>query len=83
MPAVALEHSSGILLDVQVIEFEGRTEVSLLGLSACGEGQPLVEQVVLRRPNGQEAPDSPSETQPCRSQARVHSCGPTGVDPVS
>lgn len=40
VPAVALEHSSGILLDVQVIEHEGRTEVSLLGLSACGEGQP-------------------------------------------
>lgn len=43
VPAIALQHSSGILLDVQVIDLDGRTVVSLLGISACGEGEPPAE----------------------------------------
>ncbi|WP_274179304.1 hypothetical protein [Microbacterium plantarum] len=43
VPAIALKHSSGMLLDVQVIDLDGRTVVSLLGVSACGEGKPPAE----------------------------------------
>ncbi|WP_143738904.1 hypothetical protein [Microbacterium sp. Yaish 1] len=43
VPAIALKHSSGMLLDVQVIDLDGRTVVSLLGVSACGEGEPPAE----------------------------------------
>lgn len=43
VPAIALKHSSGMILDVQVIDLDGRTVVSLLGVSACGEGEPPAE----------------------------------------
>jgi hypothetical protein len=43
VPAIALQHSSGMLLDVQVTDLDGRTVVSLLGISACGEGEPPAE----------------------------------------
>ncbi|WP_172407841.1 hypothetical protein [Microbacterium sp. AISO3] len=43
VPAIAFRHSSGILFDVQVIDLDRRTVVSLPGISACGEGEPPAE----------------------------------------
>lgn len=39
-PAVALDHSGGTVLDVQVLEIDGGIVIDLLGLTACGVGQP-------------------------------------------
>ncbi|WP_181021932.1 hypothetical protein [Microbacterium sp. Ru50] len=39
VPAIAFRHSSGILPDVQVIDLDGCTAASLLGISACGDGE--------------------------------------------
>ncbi|MDF2563474.1 MAG: hypothetical protein K0R99_4920 [Microbacterium sp.] len=42
-PAVALDHASGALLDVKVLEVDGGIVVDLLGLTPCGVGQPPTE----------------------------------------
>lgn len=42
-PAVALDHSGGTVLDVQVLEIDESTVVDLLGLTPCGVGQPPTE----------------------------------------
>lgn len=39
-PAVALNHSSGAILDVKVLDVDGRVVVDLLGLTPCGDGEP-------------------------------------------
>ncbi|MGU3357643.1 hypothetical protein ACLBWJ_10365 [Microbacterium sp. M4A5_1d] len=39
-PAVALDHASGALLDVKVLEVDGGIVVDLLGLTPCGVGEP-------------------------------------------
>ncbi|MDQ1218046.1 hypothetical protein QE411_002901 [Microbacterium arborescens] len=39
-PAVALDHSGGTVLDVQVLEGDGGIVIDLLGLTPCGVGQP-------------------------------------------
>jgi hypothetical protein len=39
-PAVALDHSGGTVLDVQVLEIDGSIVVDLLGLTPCGAGEP-------------------------------------------
>lgn len=39
-PAVALNHSSGAILDVKVLDVDGRVIVDLLGLTPCGHGEP-------------------------------------------
>ncbi|MFS0713116.1 hypothetical protein ABC195_04480 [Microbacterium sp. 2P01SA-2] len=39
-PAVALDHSGGTVLDVQVLEIDGGIVIDLLGLTACGVGRP-------------------------------------------
>ncbi|MFS0713119.1 hypothetical protein ABC195_04495 [Microbacterium sp. 2P01SA-2] len=39
-PAVALDHVSGALFDVKVLEVDGGVVVDLLGLTPCGVGQP-------------------------------------------
>lgn len=39
-PAVALDHSGGTVLDVQVLEIDGSIVVDLLGLTPCGVGEP-------------------------------------------
>ncbi len=39
-PAVALDHVSGALLDVIVLDVDGGLVVDLLGLTPCGVGQP-------------------------------------------
>lgn len=39
-PAVALNHSGGTVLDVQVLTIDGSIVVDLLGLTPCGVGEP-------------------------------------------
>ena len=42
-PAVALNHVSGAVLDVVVLESDGGVVVDLLGLAPCGDGEPPTE----------------------------------------